>query len=987
MASKAPSKTPVPSLDGRPMTSTLKYNPHLWSDDELRAIFVVRQKELAELTERIRGMGKSTSGTAPQHIIVSGARGMGKSTLLRRLALAVSDDAQLKSNWIALNFPEEQYTVARLSELWSNVLDALLDALDREHADRTDTAKLEAEAQRIAALEESARESATLEALTQWSDSHRRRLLLLIDSTDLLFANLARAGDEKPAKRAPANDNKTTTASNSSNNANLWRLRAVLTHQPQFLWIGASYASLESGHSYADAFHDFFDLMELRTLSEAEMSTALLALAERFGQTGSDGTPPARRLENELKARPERLRALRAITGGNPRTTVMLYDLFAANAPGDLHSDLRGLLDIMTPLYKARMEHLADQARKVLAHVMEHWAPITLKELQNASNISNTTLSSQLKRLETEGLVEKTRISGTSRAGYQVGERFFNIWYLMRLAPRRMRQRLMWLVEFMRLWYRPDELAALADIRISKHRSGTLQSAGEMEFSMALAGALERHSIERYRLETSVFSQAIDAAEQSRKSLEEICPELFDPSGEDRPLVNAADYLKRFAALDEKLRACPHVPPDKKADWTQLVKGEAFLTLPEKEQIANSAADWKYENYENVQKLLSETDEFWAKRFGKKAFLRFRSAIIAGEFFPDCPDVELAGRQIVASFGTNARLSNFALQLLSLRNRTDETALSPFIEQLAKRFPKDIALQTKYGEFLSKTLRRFEEAEKTYRALIKIDPKNTQAWTSLGHLLSDHLACFSEAQTAYLKAIELGPTSTGAWFGLTKLRAIHLSSPSDAETACRKAIEVNPKNSGALFALGVLLMCRHSHYDEAEITVRRAMEINPTIPSPFQTFGRLYALQGHTDAASRAYRDALAVPQNLRTYDSEPAEIELEANLWLNNQDSALHALDQLAERALKGHNKAFYALRAQASECASIGLGLALAELMEKSAWANYLEPFSIALRATTGDKAALTDAPAETRVVAEDILREIEKDATAQRVENKAE
>jgi tetratricopeptide (TPR) repeat protein len=217
------------------------------------------------------------------------------------------------------------------------------------------------------------------------------------------------------------------------------------------------------------------------------------------------------------------------------------------------------------------------------------------------------------------------------------------------------------------------------------------------------------------------------------------------------------------------------------------------------------------------------------------------------------------------------------------------------------------------------------------------------------------------------------------------LRAIHLSSPSDAEAACRKAIEVDPENSGALFALGILLVLRHSRYDEAEATVRRAMEIDPTIPSPFQMFGRLYAQQEHADPASQAYRDALAVLQNRPPYDGQRAEIELEANLWLNNQDSALHALDQLAERASKGDNKAFYALREQTRVCASIGLGLALAELMEKSAWANYLEPFSIALRATTGDKANLTDAPAETRVVAEDILREIEKHATSQPGENK--
>lgn len=57
------------------------------------------------------------------------------------------------------------------------------------------------------------------------------------------------------------------------------------------------------------------------------------------------------------------------MTGGNPRTTVLLFDLFAAD--GNVHSDLSGLLDMMTPLYKARMENLAEQPRKMLAHLMD----------------------------------------------------------------------------------------------------------------------------------------------------------------------------------------------------------------------------------------------------------------------------------------------------------------------------------------------------------------------------------------------------------------------------------------------------------------------------------------------------------------------------------------------------------------------------------------------------------------------------------------
>ena len=104
-----------------------KYNPHLWTTDQLRAIFVARQRELADLTQ--------TLGTQPdtevcQHCLLVGARGMGKSTLMQRLALAVEDSPALHAAWLPLRFPEEQYTVSNLAQFWANVLDSLADALE-----------------------------------------------------------------------------------------------------------------------------------------------------------------------------------------------------------------------------------------------------------------------------------------------------------------------------------------------------------------------------------------------------------------------------------------------------------------------------------------------------------------------------------------------------------------------------------------------------------------------------------------------------------------------------------------------------------------------------------------------------------------------------------------------------------------------------------------------------------------------------------------
>lgn len=104
----------------------------MMDDDALRDIFVAWQKELDRLLSVIRAA--AAPGVTPKHTLVLGARGMGKSTLLRRLALAVRDDPELNAAWIPVNFPEEQYTVATLGDFWINTLDALIDALEQSGA-------------------------------------------------------------------------------------------------------------------------------------------------------------------------------------------------------------------------------------------------------------------------------------------------------------------------------------------------------------------------------------------------------------------------------------------------------------------------------------------------------------------------------------------------------------------------------------------------------------------------------------------------------------------------------------------------------------------------------------------------------------------------------------------------------------------------------------------------------------------------------------
>ena len=721
--------------------TTVKYNPHLWGKDELRAIFVARTRELAEIVHSIT---ETPAGKVPQHLLITGARGMGKSTLLNRVALAIHEDAELARLWLPLVMPEEQYTISTLAELWLNVLGVLADSWEQQGANPIELAQLDLEVARIRTQESNEQESAALTLLTNVIKQNGKRLLLLIDSTDQLFGNLS--------------TNQTKGLGVATGSTQLWRLRKTLSHCPELFWIGASYQALEVSQHYGDAFHDFFELIELRPLTLAEMRDAMLALARTFGISSHPaGNAAAEEMQRNLDVRPERLKTLRAITGGNPRTTVILYDLFAAGWKEDLHTDLKSLLDSMTPLYKARMENLAEQPRKILAHVMEQWSPVALGELAKVSGLASTTLSSQLKRLEQEGYIEKVKLPGTKRNGYQVSERLFNIWYLMRYTSRWVRQKLSWLIEFMRIWYSVDELRDFARARIQVHSQAGVQESSHLELSLAYAAAIPENCSERYQLEQRVFEDVYRLAKQQQQAINNIAPGLFDLDGNDHHFKSAEDYLLRFQALDEKLASCPHLQNevDKQA-WILAVKQNAFLSLPEKEQLAAVSITLEFTSYKNILKVLAKLKDCPPNEFLKVDNEKLLQLVAQGRYFPDCPDLELAYRQIISEFGSNERLAIMCMCILLVKQPTN--GFEKVSHLLSRLFPGNAKLWFILAHVLKESpLHRYKDAEVAFRQAIKIDSKSIEYWLGLGDLLKNYLNSYEEAEVAYQQAQTIDP--------------------------------------------------------------------------------------------------------------------------------------------------------------------------------------------------------------------------------------
>jgi hypothetical protein len=400
------------------------YNPAILDDADFLAGFVARQDLAASLLARL---GEITPRGQARHHLILGQRGMGKTSLLRRLALGVREDAALAAVLLPLTFREEQYNVHNLHTFWLNCLDALGDYFEKTgQADKAD--EIDRDIATLMPGEMDVEGVAALEVFKRWARREGRRPLLLLDNVDFILDGLK---------------------------AQHWSLRRVMQEAGGIVVVGASAAYLEATADPKGAFYDFFQVTVLEKLSQDELIACLRRLAQQRGEEGC-------KVLNVLNRDPGRIRALHDLTGGNPRTLVLLYLLLELDAEGDVFSDLERLLDQVTVLYKSRVEDLAPQARVVLDAVALAWNPVTAADVAAATALDTSAVSTQLDRLQKNGVVEKVSLSSTARAGFQLGERFFNIWYLMRHGPRRQKARLRWLTSFLRSFYSPAQLTEQA---------------------------------------------------------------------------------------------------------------------------------------------------------------------------------------------------------------------------------------------------------------------------------------------------------------------------------------------------------------------------------------------------------------------------------------------------------------------------------------------------------------------------------------------
>lgn len=384
------------------------YNPHRLDRETLVRTFTARH---ATLEEVLRGLRAHEPPGASQHWMLTGSRGMGKTTLLLRLRHAIDAEAELSRVWEPVTFPEENYNVGDLAELWLTTLRAI-------GATTGDAGPIET-AEKLLAPEPPYEllEAQALEALRARVRRTGRRLVLLLDNLDRLLDQIA---DDRQQ----------------------YRLRGILMEDTSFLVIGTAVGRPVSMSAYDQPFYEFFRELRLRGLSGEEMLTSLRTRAEVLGD---------KRVLDSMQRSPGRVEGLRRLTGGTPRLGLMMYRLFRDAPRGSLREDLDQLLEEATPGYRERLEALPEQGRRVFDAVARSWDPVLARDVARRTRLPVTTVSTQLARLVDRGYVEEAAGAAT-RKEFQVAERFLNLHYVLRFDPLG-RARLWRLARFMEAFY------------------------------------------------------------------------------------------------------------------------------------------------------------------------------------------------------------------------------------------------------------------------------------------------------------------------------------------------------------------------------------------------------------------------------------------------------------------------------------------------------------------------------------------------------
>lgn len=656
------------------------YNPHQQTEDQLISQFIVHKEVFNRVWKDIK---VSTMVYPEQHYIIEGQRGMGKTTMLLKIAYEIERDPELSPWLVPVVLEEESYFgITKLYKLWEEIARVL-------ESDQQFTGLYEQMAQSYDQSKDY--EAHCFNLLVERLGT--RRLLLLIDNVNEIFRNFKEI--------------------------ETYRLREILLTRPEIRLIGAASISLEAFSNYKDAFYSFFKRISLHGLSYDETRLLLLDLGKLFKRE--------EKIITILEQQPERVESLRIMSGGVIRTIVILFDIFSNDSTTDALEDLEVVLEQVTSLYKHRMDDLEPAAREIVQVLCLNWDAMRPYEIAKEVRSDESEVRRILEQLEKVYFVQ-WHIVDESKDFYQIYERFFNIWFLMRKAPKDYKKKIIWLVRFFTSWYSRDEIR----FWVKKHLESMKNQSSHPILTSMLANALVLTGKLDLRTEHILIQQTRHFLSQENRSVSELLPseeeilehvmQLYTSGHREKALelINAEDYR------------------------SHCLLGNFYMEMKDYQKARDCFEAALEDDQENINAYngLGRAHYYLDEKEKARSCME-KALAIDGQF-------------------ARAR-SNLGLMYSELNDY--DNAIKHY-QLAAASDPNDIDSWWGLGYAYAEK-KDYVNAETSYLSALQVDDQHQSIWTNLGYIYQQ-TEQYEKADQAFLKVTEINPEDIEAWANLAK---------------------------------------------------------------------------------------------------------------------------------------------------------------------------------------------------------------------------
>ena len=624
-------------------------------------------------------------------------------------------------------------------------------------------------------------------------------------------------------------------------------------------------------------FYDFFDIQILENLSFEETVELIRLNLELENHLDI--------LETFKDMRP-RLHALYQMTGGNPRLTMMLYELIANDSVTKVQDQFHLLLDRVSPFYQARLNDLPPGQRALL----ECLATMRDQEKTPAVIAAQMRMSQQeasvlLKRLSDAHYLHASQHPRDKRSRiYTIREGFFDIWLAMNLS-RGARKRLPFLLDFFELFYPSieDREEKRRILRTELIKNGSVDAGKALDYLSEVGTENERVTA-KFDM-AKIYARRGDA-EQMASYVFEAAPIAGDGvtqsiAGNIMSNRSAPDYLSEVEELIECWEM--HRSGEFENFATQLIEMGKGLTLHTFSETKLAFLQDTLESIDDPEKrsmqclriatLLRGTNRF------KEAepLIRRALAIDEAKFGEQHPNV--------------ARDLNNLAMLMQDTDRFEEAeplmrrALAIDEAKFGKQHPS-VAINLSNLAMLLRDTSRFEEAEPLMRRALAIDEatfgkQHTNVAINLSNLalMLQDTNRFEEAEPLMRRALAIDKATFG---------------------------EQHPSVARDLSNLA-LLMKTTNRLDEAEPLMRRALAIDeaifgkqhPNVAINLSNLAMLMKTTNRLDEAKPLMRRALAIDEAIFGEQHSSVAIKLNNLAMLLRDTNRLDEAEPLMRRAL----------------------------------------------------------------------------------------